>query len=79
MSEVLQNQHMVGQVQNRNLESDSCAVVHYASRETEILNTKAMCLTFGLFIHASVDSVAFLQISSHTELTLFVSFYTSRW
>lgn len=79
MSEVLQNQHMVGQVQNRNLASDSCAVVHYASRETEILNTKAICLTFGLFVHAPVDSVAFPQISSHMDFILLISPYISRW
>lgn len=59
VSEVLQNQHVVGQVQNRNLEPDSYAVVHSASRETEIINNTAMCLTFELFVHASVDAEAF--------------------
>lgn len=52
VSEVLQNQHVVGQVQNRNLESDSYVVVHSAFRETEIINNTAMCLTFELFVHA---------------------------
>lgn len=68
VSEVLQNQHVVGQVQNRNLESDSCAVVHSASRETEIINN-----TFELFVHAKIDSVAFLHIGSYKNFILFVS------
>lgn len=52
VSEVLQNQHVVGQVQSRNSESDSYVVVHSASRETEIINNTAICLTFELFVYA---------------------------
>jgi len=78
VSEILQNQHLVGQVHSRNSESDSCVIVHYDSRETEIQTTKAICHTFVLFVHASVDSMAFPQISSYMDLTLFISPYISR-